>query len=313
MRENFLRIATRSSPLALWQALYVRNELLNYHSNLRIEIISLMTQGDIVINTPLKKLGGKRLFIKELEWALLKNKADIAVHSMKDIAISFPDGLGICVLCKRDNPFDAFISPFYKNIKDLPLGSTIGTSSLRRKCQILQKRPDLKIKDLRGNIDTRLAKLDRYDFDAILLSVSGLKRLGLQNRIQQIFDPKDLLPSVGQGSIGIECRLNDIKTISLLKPLHHKETEVCIAAERSLNFNLKGNCKLPIGSYAILDGNEIWLRAVIGSSDGSTIIRSEGKAPLFQAEKLGLSLANNLLNRGAKTILNKIINNNILY
>lgn len=307
MQDNLLRIATRQSPLALWQAGYVRNELMRHHPYLQMELVPLVTQGDIILNTSLTKVGGKGLFIKELEQALLAHQADIAVHSMKDVTVSFPDGLGLCVLCKRDDPRDAFVSMRYASLDALPPGAIIGTSSLRRQCQLYERRPDLQVRNLRGNVGTRLAKLDHGECDAAILAIAGLKRLCLEDRICQVIDPTDLMPAAGQGAIGIECRLDDIRTLALLAPLHHWETFLCVCAERALNACLQVGCQVPIGSYAILDGDEVWLRALIGSLDGTTVIRSEGRAPMAQAEQLGLRLANDLLNRGARAILSQVL------
>ncbi|AHF75433.1 Porphobilinogen deaminase [Sodalis praecaptivus] len=306
MQDNLLRIATRQSPLALWQAGYVRDALLRHHPHLQVALVPLVTRGDILLDTPLAKVGGKGLFIKELERALLEHRADIAVHSMKDVTVSFPDGLGLCVLCERDDPRDAFVSSHYANLGALPPGAIIGTSSLRRQCQLRERRPDLQVRDLRGNVGTRLAKLDRGDFDAIILAVAGLKRLGLEDRIRQAIDPADSLPAVGQGAVGIECRLDDARTLALLAPLHHRETAVRVGAERAMNARLQGGCQVPIGSYAVLDGDQVWLRALVGSPDGTTVIRSEGRAPLAQAEQLGLRLADDLLDRGARAILAQV-------
>lgn len=306
MQDNLLRIATRQSPLALWQAGYVRDELLSHHPYLQVELVPLVTRGDTILATSLAKVGGKRLFIKELELALLEYHADIAVHSIKDVTISFPDGLGLCVLCKRDDPRDAFVSSRYDSIDALPPGAIVGTSSLRRQCQLREWRSDLQIRDLRGNVGTRLARLDQGDFDAVVLAVAGLKRLGLESRISQAIDPSNSLPAVGQGAVGIECRLDDARTLALLSPLHHQETALRVGAERNMNARLRGGCQVPIGSYAVLDGDELWLRALIGSPDGTTIIRSEGRAPSSQAELLGQQLADDLLDRGARDILSQV-------
>ncbi|XOD70427.1 MAG: hydroxymethylbilane synthase [Sodalis sp. (in: enterobacteria)] len=306
MQKNMLKIATRKSPLALWQASYVRDELLRHHPDLEVKLVPLITQGDFILDKPLIKVGGKGLFIKELELALLEHRADIAVHSMKDVTISFSKGLGLSVLCNRDDPRDAFVSSRYDNLDALPPGAIIGTSSLRRQCQLLERRPYLKVHNLRGNIDTRLRQLDQGDCDAVILAAAGLKRLNLGNRIRQTLDPAESLPAVGQGVIGIECRLNDTRTLTLLAPLHHRETSLCVSAERAMNARLQAGCQLPIGSYAVLEGDVVWLRALVGTQNGSTILRSEGRAPLAQVKKLGVRLAENLLDRGASAILTRI-------
>lgn len=311
MYPDLLRIATRKSPLALWQAHYVRNELLYHHPHLQVELVPIMTFGDMVLDISLSKIGGKGLFIKELERALLDHCADIAVHSMKDVSLSFPDGLGLSVLCERDDPRDAFVSPRYLSLDALPAGAVVGTSSLRRQCQLREFRPDLVVRDLRGNVGTRLAKLDQGEYDAVILAVAGLKRLALEDRIRMAIDPAQSLPAMGQGVVAIECRLDDARTLSLLAPLHHRETALCVSAERAINVHLEGGCHIPIGSYAKIDGEHLWLRALVGSSDGATIIRSEGCAPLVQARQLGLRLAEDLLTRGARTILKQVYQNNL--
>ncbi|PLK58381.1 hydroxymethylbilane synthase [Candidatus Palibaumannia cicadellinicola] len=306
MLNNRLKIATRQSPLALWQANYVRNQLLRYYPNLLVELVPIVTSGDLVLNKPLTKVGGKGLFVKELEQAMLDRRADIAVHSMKDITISFPDGIGLAVLCAREDPRDAFVSPHYTSIDTLPIGAVVGTSSLRRQCQLRERRPDLVIRDLRGNVGTRLDQLDQGKYDALILAVAGLKRLDLAHRICMAIDPADLLPAVGQGAVGIEYRLEDTHILAILAPLHHHDTALRVGAERAMNARLAGGCKVPIGSYAEIEGDQIWLRALVGAPDGSTIIRSEGRAPLAQAEILGQRLADDLLCRGANAILNRV-------
>ncbi|AEI74694.1 hydroxymethylbilane synthase [Candidatus Moranella endobia] len=311
MQDNLLRIATRKSPLALWQAGYVRDKLLRYHPHLQVEMVPLITRGDMILDTSLAKVGGKGLYIHELERALLDHHADIAVHSMKDMTISFPDGLGIVILCEREDSRDAFVSKRYASIDTMPSCAVIGTSSLRRQCQLRERRPDLQIQDLRGNVGTRLAKLDHGDFDSVVLAVAGLKRLGLENRIRQAIDPSDSLPAGGQGAVGIECRLDDTRTLTMLAPLHHQETALRVGAERAMNARLQGGCQVPIGSYAVLDGEEVWLRALVGSPDGTNVIRCEGRAPLEQAEQLGLRLADDILDRGARAILSQIYQKNI--
>lgn len=305
-QDNLIRIATRKSPLALWQAGYVRDELLHHHPHLQVNLVPMVTRGDIILDKSLTNIGGKGLFVKELEQSLLEHRADIAVHSMKDITMSFPDGLGLAVLCERDDPRDAFVSPRYASIDALPPSAVVGTSSLRRQCQLRERRPDLVIRDLRGNIGTRLAKLDDGELDAVILAVAGLKRLGVTHPIRMAIDPAEFLPAVGQGAVGIECRLNDTRILALLAPLHHWETALCVSAERAMNARLQGGCQVPIGSYAVLDGDEVWLRALVSSPDGATVIRGEGRAPLAQAEQLGLRLADDLLDRGAHAILASI-------
>ncbi|WP_315709071.1 hydroxymethylbilane synthase [Brenneria uluponensis] len=306
MLDNILRIATRQSPLALWQAQYVQHRLQAYHPGLRVDLVPMITRGDVLLDTPLAKVGGKGLFVKELELALMEKRADIAVHSMKDVPIEFPQGLGLVTICEREDPRDAFVSNHYSGLTDLPAGSCVGTSSLRRQCQLRAQRPDLTIRDLRGNVGTRLAKLDSGEYDAIILAVAGLKRLGLESRIRCALSPEESLPAVGQGAVGIECRLDDEHTRMLLAPLNHTETAIRVQAERAMNTRLEGGCQVPIGSYAELEGETLWLRALVGAPDGSCIIRSERRGNLQYAEQIGINLAEELLARGAKTILQAV-------
>lgn len=303
MLDKVLRIATRQSPLALWQAYYVKDRLMASHPGLQVELVPMVTRGDVILDTPLAKVGGKGLFVKELELALLEGRADIAVHSMKDVPVEFPPGLGLTTICERDDPRDAFVSNQFESLDALPVGSVVGTSSLRRQCQLAAERPDLVIRSLRGNVGTRLNKLDNGDYDAIILAVAGLKRLGLENRIRQALSPEQSLPAVGQGAVGIECRLDDQHTRTLLAPLNHTDTAVRVCAERAMNTRLEGGCQVPIGSYAELSNGEIWLRALVGAPDGSQMVRGERRGPAEDAEKLGISLAEELLNNGAREIL----------
>lgn len=303
MLDKVLRIATRQSPLALWQAHYVKERLEAHHPQLRVELVPMVTRGDVILDTPLAKVGGKGLFVKELELALLEDRADIAVHSMKDVPVEFPDGLGLSVICERGDPRDAFVSNRYENIAALPHGSVVGTSSLRRQCQLAASRPDLIIRSLRGNVGTRLSKLDAGEYDAIILAVAGLQRLGLESRIRQPLSAEQSLPAVGQGAVGIECRLDDERTLALLAPLNHAETAVRVTAERAMNTRLEGGCQVPIGSYAELVDGDIWLRALVGSPDGKTMVRGERRGPAKDAGALGVSLAEELLNSGAREIL----------
>lgn len=306
MTTQSLRIATRQSPLALWQAEFVRQELEQRHPGLRVELVPMVTKGDIILDTPLAKVGGKGLFVKELELALLENRADIAVHSMKDVPVDFPDGLGLVTICEREDPRDAFVSNHYDNVDALPPGSIVGTSSLRRQCQLRERRPDLVIRDLRGNVGTRLGKLDNGDYDAIILAVAGLKRLKLDERIRCALPPEESLPAVGQGAVGIECRLDDERTRSLLSALNHAQTDICVRAERAMNTRLEGGCQVPIGSYAIWQGDKIWLRALVGAPDGSEIVRGERLCDPQDAAAAGVSLAEELLDNGARAILTEV-------
>lgn len=304
-----VRIATRKSPLALWQANFVKDALEAAHPGLVVELVTMVTKGDIILDTPLAKVGGKGLFVKELEVAMLEGRADLAVHSMKDVPVEFPEGLGLVTICEREDPRDAFVSNTYNSIDELPQGAVVGTCSLRRQCQLKEQRPDLVIKDLRGNVGTRLQKLDNGDYDAIILACAGLIRLGLGDRIRSSIEPEVSLPAVGQGAVGIECRTDDTRIRALLDTLNHPETASRVLCERAMNNRLEGGCQVPIGSYSLIDGDEIWLRALVGEPDGSKIVRGEIKGPVADAEKLGTTLADQLLADGAKDILKKLYDN----
>ncbi len=310
MSDKVLRIATRQSPLALWQAHYVKDRLLALHPGLSVELVPMVTRGDVLLDTPLAKVGGKGLFVKELELAMLEDRADIAVHSMKDVPVEFPKGLGLVTICEREDPRDAFVSHHYTSLDSLPHGSVVGTSSLRRQCQLLSARPDLQIRMLRGNLGTRLGKLDAGEYDAIILAVAGLKRLKMEDRIRQALAPEISLPAVGQGAVGIECRLDDEWTRSLLAPLNHPQTALRVRAERAMNTRLEGGCQVPIGSYAEIIDGELWLRALVGAPDGSQIIRGERRGKPQEGESLGVSLAEELLSNGAREILTDVYNGN---
>jgi hydroxymethylbilane synthase len=303
MAVDRIRIATRESPLALWQAEYVKSTLLALYPTLRVELIGMTTRGDVILDSPLSKIGGKALFVKELEVALLEGKADIAVHSMKDVPMEFPEGLGLTVICEREDPTDAFVSNTYARLEDLPLGARVGTSSLRRQCQLRAMRPDLQIGDLRGNVGTRLSKLDRGDYDAIILATAGLVRLKLAERIRQRLDTHTSLPAGGQGAVGIECRIADKDVIALLQPLHHQETADRVVAERAVNTHLHGGCQVPIACFAEVEGDDLYLRALVGEADGQRILRSEIRGPRAAAEQLGIAAAEALLAQGADKIL----------
>lgn len=306
MSKKIIRIATRHSPLAMWQANFVKAELLKHHKDLIVELLPMKTKGDIILDTPLAKVGGKGLFVKELEVAMLEDRADIAVHSMKDVPVDFPEGLGLTVICERDDPRDAFVSNNFSSLEQVPLNAVVGTCSLRRQCQLLELRPDIVVKDLRGNVNTRLRKLDDGEYDAIILAAAGLIRLEMQDRIASFIEPELSLPAVGQGAVGIECRLNDQQTIDLLKPLEHHETRVRVTAERSMNLALEGGCQVPIGSFALMNGDQLFLRGLVGSVDGKEIIRKEITGHVDQAHELGETLANQLLDAGAKAILSEV-------
>lgn len=309
MTTQPIRIATRKSPLAMWQAEFVKAELEQAHPGLVVELLPMVTKGDIILDTPLAKVGGKGLFVKELEIAMLEGRADIAVHSMKDVPVEFPEGLGLVTICKREDPRDAFVSNNYDSIDDLPQGAIVGTSSLRRQCQLRSQRPDLIVNDLRGNVNTRLRKLDEGQYDAIILATAGLKRLKMNDRIRCEIAPETSLPAVGQGAVGIECRLDDQRVRQLLAPLNHQPTATRVLCERAMNNRLQGGCQVPIGSYAELQDDTIWLRALVGEPDGSVIVRAEISGPIENAEQLGLTLANELLANGAKEILDRLYGN----
>ncbi len=306
MSKNLIRIATRKSPLALWQAEHVRDRLLEAHPSLSVELLKMSTQGDKILDTPLAKIGGKGLFVKELEQCLLDGRADIAVHSMKDVPVELPPGLHLNCILNREEPRDAFVSNQFKGFDALPQGARVGTSSLRRQVQLLRQRPDLKILDLRGNVGTRLKKLDDDNFDAIILASAGLIRLEMADRIAAMLDTQVCLPAIGQGAVGIECRADDIEVNDLLRVLDDADTHVCVRAERALNNRLEGGCQVPIAGHAILEGDQIYLRGLVGSLDGSQIISGENRGPIDTAEDMGFALADDLLARGAAAILKQV-------
>jgi hydroxymethylbilane synthase len=301
-----IRIATRKSALALWQAEYVKARLEQAHPGLKVSLVPMVSRGDKLLDAPLAKIGGKGLFVKELETALLENEADIAVHSMKDVPMDFPEGLGLFCICEREDPRDAFVSNTYESLDALPAGSVVGTSSLRRQAQLLARRPDLKIQFLRGNVNTRLAKLDAGEYDAIILAAAGLIRLGFEDRIRSSISAEDSLPAGGQGAVGIECRSADADVHALLAPLHHRETALRVTAERALNKHLNGGCQVPIACYALLEDDQLWLRGLVGQPDGGLLLRAEARAASSDAEALGVRVAEALLAQGADAILKAV-------
>lgn len=306
MTKKTLRIATRKSPLALWQAEHVRDRLLGAHLGLQVELVRMTTQGDKILDSPLAKIGGKGLFVKELEDGLLNGRADLAVHSMKDVPVELPAGLHLPVICKREDPRDAFVSRRYAALDDLPHGARVGTSSLRRQCQIMTRRPDLQIVSLRGNVNTRLAKLDAGEFDAVILAAAGLIRLGFGERITAYLDTAVSLPAIGQGAVGIECRSDDPEVNELVAVLDDPDTHICVAAERAMNHRLEGGCQVPIAGHAVLGGDTLHLRGLVGAPDGSRVIRGETSGPRTEANRLGVALADDLLARGAAVILKAV-------
>ena len=305
-----LRIATRESQLALWQAEFIKAELEAHHPGLQVELLGMKTKGDIILDVPLAKVGGKGLFVKELEQAMLDDRADIAVHSMKDVPMEFPDGLGLAIICEREDPTDAFVSNHYDCLEDLPQGARVGTSSLRRQVQVQAARPDLEIISLRGNVNTRLAKLDNGDYDAIILASAGLMRLEMHDRIRSRLAIDMSLPAGGQGAVGVECRTDDARTRALLAPLHHADTADRVIAERALNRRLEGGCQVPIACYATLDGDNLYLRGLVGNLTGEKVLRAEITGPRKDAEKLGIQVAEMLLDQGAGEILAEVYGQN---
>lgn len=301
-----IRIATRKSALALWQAEYVKARLERAHPGLKVRLVPMVSRGDKLLDAPLAKIGGKGLFVKELETALLENEADIAVHSMKDVPMDFPEGLGLYCICEREDPRDAFVSNTHASLDALPPGSVVGTSSLRRQAQLLARRADLQIRFLRGNVNTRLAKLDAGEYDAIILAAAGLIRLGFEARIRSSISAEDSLPAGGQGAVGIECRSADSEIHALLAPLHHRETALRVSAERALNKRLNGGCQVPIACYALLEGDQLWLRGLVGQPDGGLLLRAEARAASGDAEALGVRVAEELLAQGAEAILKEV-------
>jgi len=303
---TLIRIATRRSPLALWQAEHVARLLKESHPGLDIELVKMITQGDKILDTPLAKIGGKGLFVKELEVGMLNGDADIAVHSMKDVPAQLPDGLELSAILFREDPRDAFVSNDYENIEDLPKGAVVGTSSLRRQCQLLDLRPDLQIKSLRGNVNSRLQKLDDGQYDAIILAAAGLIRLGFEQRIKVAIPVNTMLAAIGQGAIGIECRSNDSATQALIACLHDPATASRVSAERAMNLTLEGGCQAPIAGHARIKGDRIRLHGLVAEPDGSVIITEQLEGPIEDAEKIGTTVAKRLLAAGAKEILDKL-------
>ncbi len=303
MTTETLRIATRKSPLAVWQAEHVAAALRAAHPGLAVELVGMTTKGDKILDTPLAKIGGKGLFVKELEQGMLDGRADIAVHSMKDVPVELPEGLHLPVIMEREDPRDAFVSNRWASLEELPAGARVGTASLRRQCQLMELRPDLEYLPLRGNVNTRLKKLDAGEYDAIILAAAGLLRLGLAGRIRALLDPAQSLPAIGQGAIGIECRVDDDRVNELIAPLHHQPTALRVAAERAMNERLEGGCQVPIAGHAVLEEDELWLRGLVGSLDGRTILRAEIRGPARDATGLGVIVADRLLAEGADEIL----------
>jgi len=301
-----LKIATRRSPLALWQANYVKARLETAHPGLQVELVTMTTKGDKILDAPLAKVGGKGLFVKELEQALLENRADIAVHSMKDVPVSFPEGLELAIICEREDPSDALVSESFNTFEELPHGARVGTSSYRRQCQVRHLRPDLEVGDLRGNVGTRLGKLEAGHFDAILLASAGLMRLEMSHRIKQRLSFETCLPAVGQGAIGIESRVGDGAVNELIKCLHHSQTAIRVQAERAMNNRLQGGCQVPIAAYAELQGEILILEGRVGTVDGTRLLKAQHRGSDANPEDLGISVAMDLLEQGADEILSAL-------
>jgi len=306
MSLECIRIATRKSQLALWQAEFVGQCLQSYHPGLRIELVTMTTQGDRVLDSPLAKIGGKGLFVKELEQSMLRQESDIAVHSMKDVPVELPEGLHIPVILEREDPRDAFVSNDFDSLDALPQNAIVGTSSLRRRCQLAELRPDLQIRELRGNVNTRLKKLDDGEYHAIILASAGLKRLQMQDRIREIIAPQVMLPAIAQGAIGVECRQGDSDIETLLATLNDDKTHLRVMAERSMNARLQGGCQVPIGGYAEIDQGVIVIRGLVGRPDGSEVVHGVISGRPEDGEELGDVLGQDLLSRGADTILNDV-------
>lgn len=301
-----LRIATRSSPLALWQAEEVTRRLKALYPDLEILLVTMTTKGDKILDAPLAKVGGKGLFVKELEAGMLAGDADIAVHSMKDVPVEFPEGLELTLIMQREDPRDAFVSNKYDSFADMPEHAVVGTSSLRRQTQIKEKFPDIKLDWLRGNVNTRLKKLDDGEYDAIILAAAGLKRLGFESRIRSFLEPEQSLPAIGQGAIGIETRCDDEAVKQLLAPLADADTTLRVLAERAMNATLNGGCQVPLAGYAVLEGDQLYIRGLVGEPDGSRVLRAEIRGPSSDAVQLGVKLAEDLLSQGAGEILARL-------
>lgn len=302
MRDR-LRIATRRSPLALWQAEHVADALRRHHDGLEVELVGMTTRGDQILDSPLSRIGGKALFVKELELGMQEGRADLAVHSMKDVPAELPEGFHLPVILPREDPCDAFVSNRFTAVSELPEGAHVGTASLRRECQIRARRPDVRVSTLRGNVQTRLGKLDSGEFDAIVLAASGLKRLGLHERIAAVLTPEESLPAVGQGALGIECLAAADDINSLIAPLAERDTTDRVLAERAVNQRLEGSCHVPIAAYALLEGDQLWLRALVGRPDGSRVLRAEGRGPRTEPRALGHRVAADLIDQGAEALL----------
>jgi len=301
-----IRIGTRKSKLALWQANYIADQLKKHFPDLEVELVKIVTKGDKILDVPLAKVGGKGLFVKEIEEAMLRNEIDIAVHSLKDVPTYFPEGLGLVAITEREDPRDAFLSVKYNSIEDMPEGAVLGTSSLRRKAQIMMKRKDIRIEDLRGNVDTRIRKLEEGQYDGIILAYAGLKRLGLEGKVRQILQPDYMIPAVAQGFLGIEARLDDEKTREIVSVLNHRESEIRAKAERAFLKTLEGGCQVPLAGYSEIVNGKLKITGFVSDLTGDRVFRDSMEGSLEDAESLGVKLAEKLLSDGAKEVLEEI-------
>jgi len=301
-----IRIGTRKSKLALWQANYIASKLKEHYPNIQVELIKITTKGDKILDVPLAKVGGKGLFVKEIEEALLRKEIDIAVHSLKDVPTYFPDGLGIVAVPEREDPRDAFLSVKYNSLEDMPAGAVLGTSSLRRKAQILTKRKDIQVKDLRGNVDTRIRKLEEGQYDGIILAYAGLKRLGLEGKVKQVFSPEEIIPAVAQGLLGIEARLDDKETVNIVSVLNHRESSIRAEAERSFLKTLEGGCQVPLGAYSTVEGDKLKIAGFVADLEGERFFKKSIQGDISSVKELGETLAKKLIDMGAGKILQEI-------
>lgn len=292
--------------LAVTQSTWIKNKIETHYPQTTVELVRITTKGDKILDVPLAKVGGKGLFVKEIEDALLEERVDLAVHSMKDVPTDLPQGLHVAIVPVREIPEDAFVSARYRSLAELPPGATVGTSSLRRKSQLAALRPDLNIIDLRGNLDTRLGKLDKGEYDAIILAGAGLNRLGLADRITALFSPDQMLPAIGQGSLGLELRITDQELLEGLQFLHDPQTAIAVTAERAFLLHLEGGCQVPIGAHATIEGETLSLTGLIASVDGKQILREQLQGPVDQAARIGTDLAEQLLQQGGKKILDAV-------
>ncbi len=302
-----LVIASRESKLAMWQAEHIQSRLQQLYPDCAVEILGMTTRGDQILDRTLSKIGGKGLFIKELEQALLDGRADLAVHSIKDVPMDLPEGFLLAAIGERASPFDAFVSNRYERLEDMPAGAVVGTSSLRREAQLRARFPQLQIRPLRGNLQTRLAKLDNGEYDAIILAEAGLVRLGLQDRVRGVLSPADSLPAAGQGALGIEIAANRLDLLETLNPLNHSLTNACVTAERALARALGGSCQVPLAAYCTEENGLLTLRGLVGHPDGSVLLQASAQAPLAYADALGRAVAKQLADEGAEELIAAVL------